>query len=509
MTAELRWFEEIVKKAPYLHVSNGQAQHTTFTRGTEPTDEEGPDGLCVHWSWDGETATVRNDRYGFSPIFYYASETDFLVSDSIPKLLSLGAPADPNDPALNVFLHIGWFLAEDTPFKHIRSLPANATLSWSKGKLDLKSTPYPYKPLDISRDDAIDGYIELFRQAIARRLPKTDTFGLPISGGRDSRHILLELIRQGHKPTDVVTTEFYPPRRNSDSMPSRALADFCGVRHTLLRQIPRYEAEAETVLRTSFCCDEHSWMMNVCHFMGERLGTTYDGIIGDVLTQSPFLRWDWLAEHKEQRWERLLDNMLDYYQRLGGYVVMLNPEVRKRFPTEQAREMLKAEMQKYIGHDDPNDKFVCWSRSKREVSHMPFSMFAAYTHVETPYLDKDLFDFLYNLPVARWYTEGGNKNCFHTDVIAHAYPEAANVPYSDDNWTKRRIVSRHHWLYAAAMASYLRRTPHGFLDQGRVRRMLHESFWTGTRIISHYGPMMQYLTHLNQFSGGKVFGGPG
>ena len=502
---ERQLHDQIADRAPYLFVK--RAAETWEVEGCESyAFGDSPDGHYVRWSWDGAKALVRNDRYGFSPVFYSATPGRFIVSDSIPKLLALGADSEPDDEALNVFLHIGWFLGEETPFKAIRSLPPGASLSWSAGRLDISSEPVPYQPASISRDEAIDGYIELFRQAIARRLPDTETFGLPISGGRDSRHILLELMRQGRKPTGVVTTEFYPPRRNTDTMPARALAAHCGVPHTVLRQSPRFAAEAETILRTSFCADEHSWMMGVCRWMGDHLETTYDGIIGDVLTQSPFLRWDWLDRYEQGRWQELLDSMLDYYERLGGFVVMLNERERARFPASRARERILAELRKYADHDDPINKFVCWSRSKREVALMPFSMFAAYTKVETPYLDRDLFDFLYNLPVAKWYREGGNRNHFHSDVIVRAFPEAAHIPYSDDNWTRRRIVSRHHWLYALQLSRYLASVPHSFLDARKARPMLATSMLTGTRIASHYGPMMQYLAHLNEWSGRKVFG---
>src|SRR5688572_27486011 len=102
---------DIVSLAPYLRVRGTKegcevSGQTDYCKGTRPVGDVAPDGLCVFWKWDGETVEVRNDRYGFSPIFYYAGEDEFIVSDSMPKLLALGAPADPDDPALNVFLHI-------------------------------------------------------------------------------------------------------------------------------------------------------------------------------------------------------------------------------------------------------------------------------------------------------------------------------------------------------------------------------------------------------------------
>src|SRR6266545_2420173 len=48
------------------------------------------DGVFVEWGWDGQTLHVRNDRYGFQPLFYYANTNEIAISDSIHILLAAG-----------------------------------------------------------------------------------------------------------------------------------------------------------------------------------------------------------------------------------------------------------------------------------------------------------------------------------------------------------------------------------------------------------------------------------
>ena len=76
----------------------------------------------------------------------------------------------------------------------------------------------------LSRPAAIRGYIDLVRQAIRRRLP-TAPFVLPLSGGRDSRHLLYELIDAGCPPARCVTVRHFPPRGNEDEEIARLLCE--------------------------------------------------------------------------------------------------------------------------------------------------------------------------------------------------------------------------------------------------------------------------------------------
>ena len=67
------------------------------------------------------------------------------------------------------------------------------------------------KPQQLTRDAALDAFILVFRQAIRRRLQLADDFVVPLSGGRDSRHILFELREAGHPPQFCVTARYFAP----------------------------------------------------------------------------------------------------------------------------------------------------------------------------------------------------------------------------------------------------------------------------------------------------------
>src|SRR5439155_1603673 len=81
-----------------------------------PHGDGTPDGVFAEWKWDGRRLRVRNDRYGVHPLFYYATANEIAVSTSVARLLAGGAPADFDGDAIAVFLRLGFFVGEDTPF---------------------------------------------------------------------------------------------------------------------------------------------------------------------------------------------------------------------------------------------------------------------------------------------------------------------------------------------------------------------------------------------------------
>jgi hypothetical protein len=121
-----------------------------------------------------------------------------LVSPSLVKLVEAGAPTGFDEAALAVFLRLGFFLGDDTPFQSIRTLPRTAR-SPEAGTVTISGGYRFVRPQRLSRDAAIDGFIDLFRQAMSRRPPVGQDVVVPLSGGRDSRHILLELCESGHR----------------------------------------------------------------------------------------------------------------------------------------------------------------------------------------------------------------------------------------------------------------------------------------------------------------------
>src|SRR6185436_3665545 len=114
-------FIHIRKKRDHYEV---EGQASGFVGHTIPSaGDRKADGIYAEWIWDGDRLIVRNDRYGFYPMYYFVGKDEVAVSTSLSKLIALGAPTHLDEAGLAVFLRLGFFIGQDTPFKAIKVVP--------------------------------------------------------------------------------------------------------------------------------------------------------------------------------------------------------------------------------------------------------------------------------------------------------------------------------------------------------------------------------------------------
>jgi asparagine synthetase B (glutamine-hydrolysing) len=278
----------------------------------------------------------------------------------------------------------------------------------------------------ITRDDAIDELIARFRAAIGRRLPES-AFQMPLSGGRDSRHILFALAEAGVAPDACVTVEHYPPRGNDDVAIASDVCARLGLRHVVVEQRPdRAAVEREKNVRTHFCSDEHSQFIVLAHYLRESTSLTYDGIAGDVLSQSSYLNADVQALVEQRDPTAIARYVLDGYGLMVSDTALgrlLAPAVLREVPRDRAEDKLAREIRRHLDAPNPVSSFFFWNRARREIALGPYALMRDLT-VHAPYLDRDVFDLLASLPAS---LEMDRR--LHTDAIARAFPQYADIPY--------------------------------------------------------------------------------
>jgi len=435
------------------------------------------DGVYAGWSWNGRELTVEQDRYGFFPLFEWRSGDTRMVSTDLLTLIDQGAPRALDFDALSVFVRVGFFVGADTPFRSIRAvLPP----------------PLPTRRLDVPRTEAVDGFIGLFRQAIARRLP-SGRFVMPLSGGRDSRHIVFELCDAGHPPSACVTVRHFPPRANDDELIAREVCAARGLQHRAIDQpADRAALERRKNAATHLCTDEHAHFVVLADHLRAHTTETYDGIAGDVLSQSTYLRPEVHALFTRSDHAGVAHFVLD------GYGVMMSepalervlaPELRREVPRERAIARLTSEVARHAGAANPIGSFFLSSRTRREIALAPYALMRDLT-VYAPYLDRDLFDFLAALPA-----ELLMDRSLHTDAIARAWPQHARLPYErkglkvQDRWVQRRTA-------AVVMGAVLRGRTRSYLRRATLLPMLAATLADGAAERLWPAPLVLYLDQI-------------
>lgn len=394
-----------------------------------PRDPSSSD-VSVQWRWDGHTLAVENDRWGFAPIFYSGGADRIAVATSIPALLQLGADRELDDAALAAFLRLSHFIGDATPFKAIRTLRAGGRLTWRPDRLTVtRDDPAAVRPHALSRRAIVDGYITLFQQAVFRRLPRADQrVNVPLSGGRDSRHLLFELARAGRQQIDTVTIRQYPPNGDDDARVAPIVAEAVGVSNVVLPYDPALvAAEHRKNVMTSYCADRHVQMLPLVDHLRDRADVIYQGLGGDTLSGSHLEEHgDALALLGSGRYDELARNLLVRHSDEPALQAILRPDARRRFSFEAAQAVVAAELARHVESPHPWGAFRMANRTARSVALLPFGMLTRACAVMTPYLDVDFAAFLQSLQ-----TSALADGQLHDEAIRRAYPRYADVPYED------------------------------------------------------------------------------
>jgi len=388
-----------------------------------------PRGLWGEWDFDGETLQARVDALGYFSLFVYQKGGTVAVSPSMLQLLAARADPEPDPVALAVFHRVGFFVEGDTPFRHIKALPPDGRLTWRAGKGEVRGGPPAPRTLEVSREQAVEGFIELPRAAIRRFLQGWDgPIALPLSGGRDSRHILLEMAHQGRKPETCVTFHHGGRVLNAEVQAARAVAGRVGVRHTILGY-PRFRLRDSLrgLLMTQLCADEHAQMMPMHDFLRGSAFAAVDGIGGDILTNPDDDAAGFMERARRGDYEGIARGLAAGHGGVitrpghqGGAGAWLSPDLEGA-----AIERIAQAVRAFDAAPDPYQAFWFWHRTRREISFVSTAVMGGAAMVFCPYLDPDFVDFGLSLP---WSVTCDQK--LHDDAIFRAYPGFADIPFA-------------------------------------------------------------------------------
>lgn len=445
--------------APVVHLRfrDGQASLTGDAQAFVGHRSDRPDsslGLHGGWTWDGATLRADVDPLGYFSLFVYRKGNEIAVSPSILQLLALGADPEPDPVALAVFHRIGHFLGEDTPFRHIKVLPPAGRLVWKDGVATVTGTlPIP-REQSLSRAQAVEGFIELPRAAIRRFLASWDgPIMLPLSGGRDSRHILLELVHQGRKPDTVATFHQGGRYLDREVQAARALASRARVNHTLLGHTrPRLRDGLRALLLTQLCADEHAQMMPMHDFLrGQPQAATLDGIGGDILTNPDDDAADFYTRARAGDFDGIARNLAAGHGRVisrsgnpGGAGAIYSPDLE-----EAAIDRIAQGVRVFKDAPDPYQAFWFWNRTRREISFVSTGILGGAAMVACPFLSSEFVELGLSLPFAVTRDQR-----LHDDAIARAYPDFADIPY--ESGFRSQPLPRLRWGRVANVLDSLR-----------------------------------------------------
>jgi hypothetical protein len=453
-------------------------------------------GVFARWAWDGDRLIAANDPFGVQPLFYASEGGALRISPSIAALLRSGASPALDDAALAVFVRVGFFVGEDTPFRAIRALPPGAHVEWRAGRLDVRSHPRRLVPSALSRDEAIDAFAVMFTRAVERRLQASAApIAVPLSGGHDSRHIVLALHALGRRPDRCVTVEPYPPSAGDDVRLARLVADAVGVPHVVVPQrFDRIAAESEKNGLTNFCADEHVQFLPLRDYFAANRCALFDGLAGDVLSQSQRLDPELHRHFEGGRLRAAAETILGDASAIDGALAgLLTPQAFVRFGREQAIARIVEEAGRHAGAPNPIASFFAFTRMRREVALAPCALLDVAAAAWLPFLEADLATLLLSLPFALVADRR-----LHTDLLARHYPSFAHLPI--DAKQPGREDPRRVRRDALGLVRAIAGAPSALVARGAVAARAARALATGRSAQLWFLPKVMHLLDVERAS---------
>ncbi len=424
-----------------------------------------PQGIFAEWLWNGSSLKVMNDIYGFYPLYYYWDRKEFCVSPSLTKILEMTSDRSLDHAALSVFLRLGFFIGEDTPFQCIRALPPQASLRWENGEVVVEGHYTIPQAVSDKSEVAMDRLIALFREGLQYQMPQGVPFALTLSGGCDSRHVLFELLRSGERPAFCVTTRKYPPSTDDDMQLAKRIAKEVDIPHVVIEdKAPRFTNELRNFEKTNFCADEHAWILETALYLRDKVSVLYDGIGGGTFLMSHPGEAECAALIKAGNWDAAAEKLLAYWYKRDEktFQLTLGQNFYRKVDLSQAKEHLIKELKKLAGAANPFVSFNFWNRSRREISLSPHAVFGHIPKVFCPLLYFPFVQYALSLPV-----EILEEKAFRQKFVQRANPQYAHIPIDNDDANSPQTAA-HRGRFIADLAWYFL---HGNFMQSKYLKM--------------------------------------
>ena len=248
------------------HAINGHGPaYLVHLYENDPSFPAGLDGMFHGLVVDRNqgTATLFNDRYGMSRLYYHEAKDAFYFAAEAKAILTVRPELrKANTRSLGEFLALSCVLQDRTFFEGIHRLPGASSWSFRGGSVERKSSYFSPREWEEQPPLDSESYYRELRETVSRTLPKYFNNGGPIgialTGGLDTR-IIMAWQRASSNSLSCYT--FGGPFRDSeDVLVARRVAKVCGHPHQVisvdgdfLKHFPRYAER--TMYLTEGCVD--------------------------------------------------------------------------------------------------------------------------------------------------------------------------------------------------------------------------------------------------------------
>lgn len=389
-------------------------------------------GNWSYWKWDGTQLKASTSGGAHPPLYYSSTKSKIAIGNPAQRVAEISKNTSINWSAAAQVLLFGHCIGSETIYKNVKILPAGADFFWRAGHssllIDERQSP---QQSDISYDHSIEEYLYLLNESILRRTPREkENFAMGLSGGRDSRHILLLLLRHGFKPDQIFSSHHYLNFSGNEITVAKKLCHELDLPlDVILPDNCRIRAETRKNIELDFQTLSHSWGLN----LSDKLSIypcTYDGINAGVLFGRAGLT-QLLSKKcldKKPSLKVIEDIVYQQCERVERIVqTIVSPELFNALDFFDAKNIFSAELKKYEDYQNIAQAYLYFNHTIRDTSLFSFQLNKS-NEVLCPFDDIDLVNFALALP---WCIS--RKVDFQNDAMFKDFPEQNNIGFSGNN----------------------------------------------------------------------------
>jgi asparagine synthase (glutamine-hydrolysing) len=443
------------------------------------------DGTFVAIVWDHERQklTVFNDRHALWPIHYYQQGDKLLLGTEAKAILQDHAVNRVvNKRAVNDFFTFRHVLEDETVFEGIMILPPASVLTFQDGNLSLQEHRI-FEFTEDFQDKPIAEYVSelarVFRRAVKRQLAGDFEIGSFLSGGLDSRCIVM-MVEREHYPFKTFTRG---TAGGYDCRFAQMVASHLGTDHSFLeyRPVALKSLAPQGVWLTEgmmTCIDFYA--LNGLDRIRQSIQVILNGIVGGPILGGDAFKSDMIDVTDEEELAQKLHRrsrafMSDSFRALL-YSKGFHDQVRGE-SLNALRRVLGTEIPPgsganradYYGH-----RYI-WPRT----SYYGTMLIRHKIEARFPFFDNDLFDFVYTIPpkmrVARH---------IEIELLRAVQPDLGQIPWqytgipaAASTYRRQRFQRALHRLHKEL--SWLTR---GVVPYPRKREQADYAYWFRTSL---------------------------
>ncbi|SEA58175.1 hypothetical protein [Alkalimonas amylolytica] len=414
-------------------------------------DQVCDDGVFVRWNYADGHFELSTDRLGLYPVYYMQSEHELLISNSV-SMIQREQRLEVNTEAVGIFLRLGFYLGSDTAFRTLHRPTGKLTVSAGDSGIQVKVTRP--EPTQVGYQHTTEKYQQLMQQSLAYLREIKQPLYMPLTGGKDSRHIFLSLIRLNIQPDLCYTVSVLAPHYNDDVVIARRLAELFAVPHqTLAPDYCLIQSEYTKNRQTNLETRDHSWAAPAADFFNQAPpGVLLDGFGGDVLSQSSVISAEMHQRYQQADWAGLIKAFLKDNRYFNGWL----RKSHHPFIVDEGvlQQRLIAELRSFHQANNPMAQFFFWNRSRRSIAISSIRYLSGQSTAFMPFMQKEMLEFLFTLPVELYFSKA-----FHSNTISQLGGEASTLPFGGRDVLGGRLTQQQWRLMLSSFLSDLQANP--------------------------------------------------